>query len=504
MAHIEAVASSHEACAEDRSADAKSRKKVISIVVAAAVFLFFQFACPVPEGLPHSAVSAVGILLCCIILWVTEAFPFIVTVVLIYILLPATGVLPYDTTTLADGTVVQSVFNQSSLMVPIYCLFIFAVTAAVMATPIPYRIANFVLKWSQGDSRKIVIGLMMATGVFSMFIADLAACAIFVGISLSIVEVNGGVKGQSGLGKALVIGIPIAALVGGIGTPLGNSSNMLCIGLLEAAMPVRVTFLGWCIVNVPLALVVTLLSGLFISRAFRLEDVKAEAFANVEAQLKGVEGITKKEVKLLIWYAVAFGLMIASTWVPQINSILVALAFTVIAFLPGVNLLTKEGFYKSIPWEIIMMVIGIQVLASGLMGTGIVTWLVNLVFVGVEGWPVLLVVFAMCLITLVLHMFIPIGPPVISVVVPIMVAVVSAVNANVGGVAINPAIIACIGGGLGVVSTFFPLDSIVLIGYDKGWISMREWLTRGWAPTLILFAASVLWLPFACGFAFPV
>ena len=110
----------------------------------------------------------------------------------------------------------------------------------------------------------------------------------------------------------------------------------------------------------------------------------------------------------------------------------------------------------------------------------------------------------MCLVALVLHMFIPIGPPVISVVVPIMVAVVAAVNASAGGVAINPAIIACIGGGLGVVSTFFPLDSIVLIGYDKGWISMGEWLARGWAPTLILFVLSVLWLPFACGFAFPV
>ena len=80
-----------------------------------------------------------------------------------------------------------------------------------------------------------------------------------------------------------------------------------------------------------------------------------------------------------------------------------------------------------------------------------------------------------------------------------MVAVVAAVNASAGGVAINPAIIACIGGGLGVVSTFFPLDSIVLIGYDKGWISMGEWLARGWAPTLILFVLSVVWLPSPAG-----
>ena len=102
-----------------------------------------------------------------------------------------------------------------------------------MATPIPFRVANAVLKWSKGDSRKIVVGLMMVTGIFSMFIADLAASAIFVGISLSIVEANNGVKKLSGFGKALTLGIPAAALIGGIGTPLGNSSNMLVINMLE-------------------------------------------------------------------------------------------------------------------------------------------------------------------------------------------------------------------------------------------------------------------------------
>ncbi len=479
-------------------------KRVVAIAAAALIFLFFQFVCPVPEGLERTAMSAVGILLCCIVLWVTEAFPFIVTIVLIYILLPMTGVLPFATTTLEDGTVVQSVFNQSSLMVPIYCLFIFAVTGAIMSTPIPYRIASVTLKWAQGSSKKIVIGLMMVTAVLSMFIADLAASAIFIGIALSIVEANKGVKGQSGLGKALTLGIALSALVGGIGTPLGNSSNMLCIGMVESAMNARITFLGWCIVNIPLALVVTFLSSLFIVRAFKLEDIKPEALQVVEAKLADVGKLTPKEIRLLIWYVIAFGLMILSTWFPQINSILVALIFCVLAFVPGISLLNKKQFYDSIPWEIIMMVIGIQVLATGLVGTGAATWFVNTVLVGADGWAPFVVIAVMCLITLILHLFIPIGPPVISVAVPIMVALVAAVNANAGGMAINPGVIACIGGGLGVVSTVFPLDSIILICYDKGWISMAEWVKKGWVPTLILLVVSVLWLPFACGFAFPV
>lgn len=481
----------------------ESAKRVAAIAAAALIFLFFQFVCPVPPGLERTAMSAVGILLCCIVLWVTEAFPFIVTIVLIYILLPVTGVLPFATETLADGTVVQSVFNQSSLLVPIYCLFIFAVTGAIMDTPIPYRIASLTLTWSKGSSKRLVIGLMMVTAVLSMFIADLAASAIFIGIALSIVEANKGVKGESGLGKALTMGIALSALVGGIGTPLGNSSNMLCISMVESAMGVRITFLGWCLTNIPLALAVTFLSSLFIVRAFKLEDISPEALDVVEARLRGVGGLTPKEVRLIIWYVIAFGLMIASTWFPQINSILVALVFCVLAFVPGISLLDKRTFYESIPWEIIMMVIGIQVLATGLVGTGVATWFVNTVLVGADLWPAFLVIAAMCLITLVLHLFIPIGPPVISVAVPIMVALVAAVNANAGGLAINPGVIASIGGGLGVVSTCFPLDSIILVCYDKGWITMAEWVKKGWVPTVILLVVSILWLPFICGFAFP-
>ena len=98
MAHVEAAASGREISANETKAHEKSRKRLIAIAVAAAVFLFFQFVCPVPEGLSRTAMSAVGILACCIILWVSEAFPFIVTVVLIYLLLPITDVLPFATT----------------------------------------------------------------------------------------------------------------------------------------------------------------------------------------------------------------------------------------------------------------------------------------------------------------------------------------------------------------------------------------------------------------------
>lgn len=479
-------------------------KSFIAIVVAALVFLFFQFACPVPEGLERTAMSAIGILCCCIILWVAEAMPFIVTVVLIFFLVPVTGILPYSTMTLESGEVIQSVFNQSSLLVPIYCLFVFTVSGAVMSTPIPYRVANFALKWAGTNSKKLIIGFSMATAVLSMFVSDLAASAIFIGIGLSIVEANGGVKGKSGLAKALTLGVAAAAAIGGIGTPIGNSLNILCMTMVEQFMGVRVTFLAWCIVNMPLALVTAFLSGLYVSRVFKVEEISPEALKVVENKLADYGKMTSREIKLIIWFVIAFGLMILSTWFPQINSMLVAFAFCVIAFIPGINLLTKEQFHANIPWEIIMMIIGVQALSTGLVGTGVAAWFVNTTLAGAAAWPAIIIVLVMCLITMVLHIAIPVGPPCVSVAVPLMVALVTAVNAASGTTAINPAVIACIGGILGGVTTWLPIDSIMMICYEKGWVSMNEWVSRSWVSTVILVALTVVWTPFICSVVVPV
>ena len=482
-------------------------KKLIAIIVAALVFLFFQFVCPVPTGLERTAMSAIGILLCCIVLWVTEAMPFIVTVVLIFFLIPVTGILPYSTMTLDDGKVVQSVFNQSSLLVPIYCLFVFTVSGAVMSTPIPYRVANVALKWAKGNSKKLIIGFTLATSVLSMFVSDLAASAIFIGIGLSIVEANGGIKGQSNLAKALTIAVGAGAAIGGIGTPIGNSLNILCMTMVEQYMQVRVTFLAWCIVNIPLALVTSFLSGLYVSKVFKIEDIKPEALTIVESKLADFGKMTAREIKLIVWFVIAFGLMILSTWFPQINSMLVAFIFCVIAFIPGIDLLTKKQFYANIPWEIIMMIIGVQALSTGLVGTGAANWFVNTTFAGAEAWPAILIVLVMCVVTMILHIAIPVGPPTVSVAVPLMVAVVTAVNGGVGAeaaqIVINPAVIACIGGILGGVTTWLPIDSIMMICYEKGWITMKEWVSRAWVSTVILLVLTVLWTPFICGIVVP-
>lgn len=452
-------------------------KKLVGILIAAVIYLFFQFACPVPSGLERAAMSAAGILIACIILWVTEAVPFIVTVVLIFFLIPMSGVIP-----------MSDIYTTASMQVPIYCLFVFAVSGAVMSTPIPMRAAKAALKFAGNNTTKLIITFGLVTGILSMFISDLAAAAIFIGIGLAIVEANGGVKGKSGLAKALTLTVGACAAIGGIGTPLGNSLNMLSISMVDQFMGVKVTFFNWCVICVPLAIIGCLLASFYVTKVFKIEPITNEAIEAVSKQTADFGKLSAHEIKLIVWFVLCFGLNMASSWIPSINSMMVCFIFTFIAFIPGISLLNKEQYYKSIAWEIIMMIIGVGIISTALVKTGLATWFVNTVLAGAAAWPFFLVVFVMCFITFILHIAIPVGPPCCSVAVPLLCAL-----AAITGV--NPAVIAAIGGVYGGVTTVLPIDSIQMICYEKGWISMGEWVKKAWVSTFILVVVGTFYLP---------
>ena len=474
------------------------RNRLIGVIVAAIVFLLFQFVVPTPEGLPHQAMSAAGILFACIVLWCTEGVPFTITVVLIYFLLPITGVLPLnaisDPALSYSGAALPSVYNASSLQVPIYCLFVFTVSGAVMATPIPYRVAKFALETAGNNITKMFVLFGLGCGILSMFISDLAASAIFTGIGISICEANGGKAKISELGKAFTVLCGTAAAIGGAGTPVGNSVNMLCMSLVEKNMGVIVSFGQWCVTMIPISIVTILISSFVLAKIYKCEEIKPEALDVVKGKLADYGKMTTREIKIIIWFVIVFGICLASTWVPQINSMLVCFIGAVIAFIPGVSLLTKADFDKSVSWDVIMMIVGVQCLVAGMSQTGLIAWFVNLAFADAATWPFIVVVIVCVLVTGILHILIPIGPSCIAVALPVMFGIQAFVPE------LNGTLIAALGGSIGAVTSFLPFDSIMLCSYKYGWISMADWLKKAWVPTVILWIVFIILGPIITGF----
>ena len=63
----------------------------------------------------------------------------------------------------------------------------------------------------------------------------------------------------------MMMGIPIAACLGGFATPVGSGINVLCINLLKNIAGQDVTFLQWTLIGAPLAVVLTLIAWFILT-----------------------------------------------------------------------------------------------------------------------------------------------------------------------------------------------------------------------------------------------
>lgn len=453
-------------------------KKLIAFLIAILILLIFMFIVPIPDGLSRASMAAVGLLLACIILWVSEAVPLLITVIFILIMLPITGVTP-----------LSDVYTSFMTPVVFFCFVSFALSAAIVSTPIPLRVANKLFKWSGNSPRKVIFGFVFCCAALSAFMSNLAAVAIFMSLVLTILKANGDPQpGTTQLGKALMIGIAGGAAIGGFSTPIGNSLNILAMEMIQSATGIRVTFLDWLIAGVPCAIIACLFLSWWLCFFFKPESIREEAITVVREELSDLGKMHAHEKKVILWIVILFVFWLASTWVASFNLIVIGLIGLVVAFIPGVSILQRDHYFSCISWDVIFMIGGVQALAMGIINTGAAQWFVDTLLAGAGGWPILAILLVMSAITAILHICIPVGPPVVSLALPVLLVVAAITGVD----ALTLCLIVGIHAG---VTLILPIDSIALITYSKGYYRMKDMAVYGIVPTIFLVILSSTVVP---------
>lgn len=124
---------------------------------------------------------------------------------------------------------------------PIIMLFIGGFIIAIAATKsgLDVKLARTMLKPFGTKSENVMLGFILVTAIFSMFISNTATAAMmltFLAPVLKALPADG--KGKIGLALA----IPVGANIGGIGTPIGTPPNALAdaTGLIKQKYMVTV------------------------------------------------------------------------------------------------------------------------------------------------------------------------------------------------------------------------------------------------------------------------
>ena len=355
-------------------------KKLVMLLFAIAVFLFFWF---VPRsffgvaenGTPILSIieqRTVAIFALAALMWMFEVLPTWATSVTIIVLLLFTisDSSPLFMRTAGDtanlGTLVSYKALLAAFADPTIMLFLGGFILAIAATKVglDVQLAKVLLKPFGTKPKFVLLGFLCVIALFSMFMSNTATAAMMLTFLAPVLRtLPKEEKGMAGLALA----IPIAANVGGIGTPIGTPPNAIALGYLNETMHQGVGFGEWMMVMVPFVIVILLIAWVVLMKIF--------PFTTDKIELK-IENTKKPDTKTyIVWVTFAVTILL---WVLDkvtgINANVVAMIPVGVFCATGV--ITKEDL-REIDWSVLWMVAGGFALGIALNKTGLAENLVE-------------------------------------------------------------------------------------------------------------------------------
>ncbi len=165
----------------------------------------------------------------------SEALPLSATALLPFIVLPLLGVADANKTAAAYYSPIMFLFLGGAFL-----------ALAIERTGLHRRLALAILSRAGHSNWQLLLAVMAATALISMFISNTSTALIMMPMALAMLA-SGGVKpGETdGIAGALPMGMAFAATLGGYGTIVGTPTNAIAVALLDKSLGVKIGFLEW-------------------------------------------------------------------------------------------------------------------------------------------------------------------------------------------------------------------------------------------------------------------
>jgi len=291
-------------------------------------------------------------------LWITEAVPaFAVGLLIMGYLVFALGT-PLIMTEPWD---VDPYLNTWSSPVIWLMLGGFFMAEGLSRTGLDRQLFAVAIKPAGTNPARVLLALMFTSAVASMFISNTSTTVLMIGAVLPLVKQMGRDEPFS---RALMIAIPLAASVGGMGTIIGSAPNAIAAGAAaEAGTPIN--FIEWMLLGVPVALVLVVTAWYFLLRRYRtgLEEIRLDLSSIEEPELP------QKRDRIIVSLV---SLVTVALWMTTpLHGIHVA----AISLIPIVGLTMSQvlgaAHVRRLPWDTLMLVAGGLSLGSAVVDSGL-------------------------------------------------------------------------------------------------------------------------------------
>jgi solute carrier family 13 (sodium-dependent dicarboxylate transporter), member 2/3/5 len=302
--------------------------------------------------------------------WVLEPVPIYATSVLIIVLelimVSNKGFVLFRESPAPDslGTLLDYKSIFATFASPIILLFMGGFFLAMAATKyrLDKNLARIMLKPFGENPKILMLGLMIITAVFSMFMSNTATTAMMLSILTPVLALyNPTDKGKI----AIALSIPVAANIGGIGTPIGTPPNAIALKYLTGEN--TISFGEWMSFGVPYVVVLLLIAWFLLNMLYPAEsssikvDIKSTFVRNPKANLVYVTFAGT----ILLWL---------TDFLHGMNAYVVAMI--PVAVFTTTGIITREDL-KKISWDVLWLVSGGIALGLAMDQSGLAKNLVN-------------------------------------------------------------------------------------------------------------------------------
>ncbi|MBO5252211.1 MAG: SLC13/DASS family transporter [Bacteroidaceae bacterium] len=375
---------------ERRLSDDKTVSKAIKLIIAIGISLILWLLPSEAfgiEGLTLIEQRVIAIFVMATLMWILEPIPAWTTSTIAVVLLLFTcsnsSLWLFSEGVPAEelGTPVKYVSILHCYADPIIMLFIggFILAIAATKTGLDGMLARVMLKPFGTQSRFVLLGFLVVTAVFSMFLSNTATAAMMLTFLTPVLKA----LPADGKGRiALALAIPVAANVGGMGTPIGTPPNAIALKYLNdpAGMNLNIGFGEWMLFMIPFTLVVMFIAWVVLLKLFPFKQ------KTIHLDIKGEAKKDWRSIVVYITFAITVLLWVTDKFT-GVNS-------NVVAMLPvgvfcAIGVITKRDL-EEISWSVLWMVAGGFALGVALNETGLATHMIQAI--PFDTWPPMLMI----------------------------------------------------------------------------------------------------------------
>jgi sodium-dependent dicarboxylate transporter 2/3/5 len=461
-------------------------KAIYFLLSIIAAFLFTYLISD--EGFTQVQNYVLFTLLLAIGLWVTEAIPpFAVGIFIVGFLIFLVGGSESNTPGNPNYLDVKKLTNTWSNSVIWLLLGGFFLAEALKKTNLDKEMFNYTVKLFGTKPQNLLFGIMLATALASMIMSNTAITAMMIASILPLINVLGK---DAPFSKALLIGIPASASLGGMGTLIGSPPNIIAADAVNHLIEntnysFRIGFLEWMLFGFPVAILLVIGFWFYLKKRYTAK-VKVLDLSVVTSPHSGEENLTETfQRKITLGVLIITILLWLTGSLHRIPpSVVSGIPIMVLTMFSIVN----SDDVRKLPWDTLMLVAGGLSLGLAIQQSGLTKHFVSFFNqIEIDGW-LLIAIFSLA--TVLFSNFMS-NTATVTILIPI--ASIIAIN--------DPILMTIVIGLSASCALLFPVSTPPnAIAFATGYLDQRDFrkggILAGLAGPLlvIIWAFAIYWL----------